>query len=131
MAARRNTQQKGVIQATLCSMHNHPTAGQVYELVRQNHPTISRSTVFRVLGQMAEEGTALRLCLTGSDDRFDGNTHRHSHVRCIECGAVADVPWVPVAPLEDTAGYQLLDCRIEYTGLCPVCQVAAASKKSS
>lgn len=131
MAARRNTQQKSVIFETLCSMHNHPTAGQVYEEVRQKHPTISRSTVFRVLGQMAEEGTALRVCLIGSDDRFDSNTHRHSHIRCSACGAVADVPWVPVAPLRDTAGYQLTDCRVEYTGLCPACQAAAASKRSS
>lgn len=96
MAARRNTLQKSVILETLCSMHNHPTAGQVYEEVRQKYPTISRSTVFRVLEQMAEEGTALRVCLTGSDDRFDSNTHRHSHIRCYVCGAVADVPWVPV-----------------------------------
>lgn len=125
MAARRNTQQKGIIRETLCCMHNHPTAGQVYEEVRRNHPTISRSTVFRVLSQMAEEGLALRVCLTGSDDRFDGNTCRHSHIRCRRCGAVADIPWVTMGTPEDTAGYQITDCRVEYEGLCPDCRKAA------
>ena len=89
---RRNTLQKEIIHRTLCEMCSHPTAAAVYEEVHRLHPTISRSTVYRVLGQMAEEGQILRLGLAGSDDRYDGNIHRHGHVRCRLCGAVADIP---------------------------------------
>ena len=60
MAARRNTQQKEVIRHTLCRMCCHPTAVAVFEEVRRTHPTISRSTVYRVLGQLTEEGEILR-----------------------------------------------------------------------
>lgn len=121
MAATRNTPQKAIILATLCRMGNHPTAGQVYEEVRKSHPTISRSTVYRVLSQMAGDGTVLRVSLAGSDERFDGNTHPHNHIRCRLCGAVADIPWVEVGQPSDTAGYELLGYTVEYSGVCPRC----------
>ena len=122
MADTRNTLQKEIIHQTLCRMNCHPTASMVYEAVRRTHPTISRSTVFRVLGQMAEEGRVLRISLTGSDDRFDGTVCPHGHVRCRRCGAVADIPWVEMAAPSDTAGYLLEGCAVEYRGLCPECQ---------
>ncbi len=122
MAVKRNTLQKEIIRHTLGGMCTHPTAGEVFAEVHRSHPTISRSTVYRVLGQLAEEGEILRLHLSGDDDRYDGNTCRHSHVRCGRCGAVADVPWTDVAPPAETAGYVLTDCAVEYTGLCPACQ---------
>ena len=63
MADRRNTIQKEIIYRTLCQMGNHPTAAMVYSEVHRAHPTISRSTVYRVLSQMAAEGACLRLGL--------------------------------------------------------------------
>ena len=122
MAARRNTQQKEIIRRTLCRMGCHPTAVAVFEEVRRDHPTISRSTVYRVLGQLAEEGTALRLHLAGEDERYDGSTHPHSHVRCTRCGAVADIPAVAMEEPAETAGYLLTGCAVEYAGVCPRCR---------
>ena len=89
MILKRNTLQKGIILSTLCGMDSHPTAGELYEAIHAAYPTISRSTVYRVLGQMAADGQVLRVCLTGSDDRFDGNTCPHNHIRCPRCGAPA------------------------------------------
>ena len=49
----RNTLQKEIILSTLCALNTHPTAPMLYEKIHSTHPTISRSTVYRVLGQMA------------------------------------------------------------------------------
>lgn len=125
MAEKRNTIQKEVIHQTLREMHNHPTAAMVYEKVHQAHPTISRSTVYRVLGQMAEEGIILHLGLAGSDARFDDSIHQHGHVRCRLCGAVADIPAVAIAEPEETDGFLLEGYTVEYRGLCPRCRIAA------
>ena len=127
----RNTLQKEIIHRTLCMMHNHPTAAMVYDRVHQSHPTISRSTVFRVLAQMAEEGTIRRLGLSGSDTRYDGDLHPHGHARCRICGAVADIPWAPMEPPADTGGYLLEECAVEYRGLCPACRRAAEQNSSA
>jgi len=125
MAEKRNTIQKGIIHETLRQMHNHPTAAMVYEKVHEAHPTISRSTVYRVLGQMAEEGSILHLGLAGSDARFDDSTHQHGHVRCRLCGAVADIPAVAIAEPEETEGFLLEGYSVEYRGLCPNCRITA------
>ena len=95
--------------------------------MRRTHPTISRSTVYRVLGQLTEEGEILRLHLAGEDERYDGNTSRHSHVRCTRCGAVADIPAVAMEEPAETRGYLLTGCVVEYAGVCPRCQAASDS----
>ena len=123
--ADRNTMQKEIIHQTLCGMCDHPTAALVYDRVHQRHPTISRSTVYRVLARMAAEGKILRLDLAGSDSRYDGQTAPHGHVRCRVCGTVADIPPVAVDPPGDTAGFLLEDCAGVYRGLCPVCRRSA------
>jgi Fe2+ or Zn2+ uptake regulation protein len=124
----RNTVQKEIIHQTLCEMRNHPTAAMVYERVHRTHPTISRSTVFRVLGQMADAGRVLRLTMDGCDIRYDGDLTPHSHVCCRRCGAVADLPWTKVDPPEDTAGFLLEKCLVEYQGLCPACRERESEK---
>ena len=121
--AKRNTLQKEVILSTLCGLNSHPTAPMLYELVHRTHPTISRSTVYRVLGQMAEEGLVLRLGIAGTEDRYDGDTSPHSHIRCRMCGRVDDLPAVEVAPLSSSEGYLVENCAVEYSGLCPKCRL--------
>jgi len=118
----RNTIQKEIIHQTLCRMHNHPTAAMVYEEIHQEHATISRSTVYRVLGQMADEGIILRLGLSGTDSRFDGNVHQHGHVRCRVCGDIKDIPAVLIEEPKDTCGYHIEEYSVEYKGVCPECQ---------
>lgn len=122
MSDSRNTLQKEIIYQTLCCMSNHPTASKVYETIHQDYPTVSRSTVYRVLGSMADEGRILRLNLSGSDTLYDAGIHPHGHVRCRICGAVADIPPVEMSAPADTAGFILETCSVEYSGLCPCCR---------
>lgn len=123
--ADRNTLQKEIILSTLCQMHSHPTAAMVYDQVHQKHPTISRSTVYRVLARMAEDGKILRLDLAGGDARFDGELSPHSHIRCRICGAVADIPPADVPSPADAKGFLLEDCAVVFRGICPKCRNSA------
>lgn len=120
--ADRNTLQKDIIYRTLCAMACHPTAAAVYSRIHRDHPSVSRSTVYRVLSRMAEEGRILRLDLAGSDSRYDGRTAPHAHARCRLCGAVADLPPMEVGTPEDTGGFLLESCAVVYRGLCPACR---------
>ena len=120
----RNTLQKEIIRSTLCTLKSHPTASMLYELIHSKHPSISRSTVYRVLGQMAEEGTILRLGVAGSENRYDGTTEQHSHICCRACGRVDDLPVVEVSPVADSAGYLIENCSVVYSGICPECRAA-------
>ena len=120
---KRNTMQKEIILSALCSLKTHPTAPMLYEIIHREHPTISRSTVYRVLGQMVDEGTALRLGIAGTEDRYDGDTSPHSHIRCRMCGSVDDLPPVEVSPLSSSEGYLVESFAVEFSGLCPKCRL--------
>lgn len=123
---KRNTPQKRIVMQTLADMGNHPTASMVYENVHKEHPTISKSTVFRILGNAATDGDVLRLHMAESDDRFDHQCHDHYHIRCIDCGRVDDVemPYLSniYSQITDTQGYQIMGHDIEFRGVCNSCR---------
>ena len=88
----RQTKQKQIIYEALQTL-DHPTATEVYGYVHNMYPTVSRATVFRVLGGFAANGRALELRAAGDEIRYDYNVMPHYHAHCRECGRVADV-WV-------------------------------------
>ena len=124
---KRNTLQKRIVSDVFCEMHNHPSAGMVYEAVREKYPNISRATVYRLLAEAAEEGKIKRLKLTDANDRYDITLERHYHVVCRECGAVADVESELVddelaREAVGREGFCIEGCHVEFVGLCEGCR---------
>ncbi|HFQ79833.1 MAG TPA: transcriptional repressor [Desulfobacterales bacterium] len=121
----RMTRQRKVILERLRSVTSHPTADEMYEMVRQDLPKISLGTVYRNLELMSEEGVVLKIDVGGSKKRFDGNTSTHYHLRCLNCGRVDDLHMEPVKGVEAEAaalsGYQVMTHSLEVRGLCPAC----------
>ena len=125
---RRNTPQRRVIHEELCRLASHPTAAEIYAAVRKRLPRISLGTVYRNLDVLHEDGMIDKLEFAGAETRFDGITDPHCHVRCIECGAIADVtePEVDLAYRPATLkGFRVLGHRLEFTGYCPDCDPSA------
>lgn len=122
---KRNTRQKKLIFSCLEQRTDHPSAGMLYEQVRQIDPHISKGTVYRVLADAAAEGMILRLSFPGTDDRFDYLTEGHYHIRCRMCGRVSDVRMDYLYGLEydihDSGGFTVEGHNMEFYGLCPEC----------
>lgn len=122
----RMTRQRTVILETLCRLHSHPTADELYEEVRRELPNVSLGTIYRNLDVLARLGRVRRLESGGAQARFDGETSPHYHVRCQRCGKVDDVPMTAGTrirrPRKSAHGFQILDHRIEFEGLCPACR---------
>ena len=121
--------QKEIVSGTLKQMHNHPTADAVYETVHLTYPSISKATVYRILNQMAQDGTALRVSVPNAADRFDDTFAPHYHVRCTDCGRVEDltIPLysMPDIPRDKACGFQVTGCSLLFEGLCPDCEAHA------
>jgi Fur family transcriptional regulator, ferric uptake regulator len=122
----RITAQRRIIVEELSKVHSHPTAGEIYELVRKRLPRISLGTVYRNLEILSEFGMIQKLEMAGTPKRFDGRVENHCHVRCIRCGRVDDV-FVDPEPMFDEAlteigDYEILGHRIEFVGLCAECK---------
>ena len=108
------------------STMDHPTADWVHRQARRRLPRIGLGTVYRNLKKLAEEGVIREIHTGGHPARFDGNTGRHYHIRCLGCGRVNDLPMTVDTRLEDQAGramnYRILGHQVEVLGLCPSCQ---------
>ena len=121
----RMTRQRRVILEELRKVKTHPSADEVYEMVRKRLPRISLGTVYRNLEILSESGEIKKLEPGSSLKRFDGNPSEHFHIRCIRCSRIADMPMasdfeIDLADMTPTE-YEILGHRLEFFGLCPHC----------
>ena len=121
----RMTRQRRAILEALTRVRTHPTADEVYRMVRRRLPRISLGTVYRNLELLSERGLIGKLEAGGSRRRFDADVREHYHVRCLGCGRVADVSASPAISSTRTvrgeSGYEIVGHRLEWVGLCPRC----------
>ena len=122
------TEQCRAVLDALASVNTHPTAAEVYEMVRKQLPDVSQGTVYRNLRKLIELGYAQELDYGSGASHFDACVEPHYHVRCVECGRLADLPIEhELAPCLDEArraaeGWDISEHRIEFMGLCPDCR---------
>ncbi len=120
------TRQRRVILDALRAERSHPTAGEVYQSVRNRLPKLSLATVYRNLAKLSEQDLIRRIDSADGISRYDAVTREHYHARCVRCGKLADVDLTPPTQLDEQArqdsGYQIVGHRLEFVGLCPHCQ---------
>ena len=121
----RLTTQRQIILEELGKVTSHPTANEVYDMVRKRLPRIGLGTVYRNLELMADSGIILKLEVGGTQKRFDATVAPHYHVRCSFCGKVDDIDIEvqnKINQIAETASdYMILGHHIEFSGMCPRC----------
>ncbi len=121
----RLTPQRQIILEELSKVKTHPTANEIYDMVRKRLPRIGLGTVYRNLDLMAENGLILKLEVGGTQKRFDATTDLHYHIRCSECGRVDDIDMEVLPQIDqaaaDATGWHILGHHIEFTGICKTC----------
>ena len=121
----RMTTQRKVILEELKKLDTHPSADEIYEVVRLRLPRISLGTVYRNLDLLSELGAIQTLELSGALKRFDWDTNKHYHIRCVRCNRVEDAPVAPLNQLEDelyaSTVFEIVGHNLEFIGLCPKC----------
>lgn len=132
-APMRLTTQRQVILEELVKVSSHPTANEVYDMVRQRLPRVGLGTVYRNLELMAETGMILKIEVGGTQKRFDATVHPHYHVRCTECGKVDDVKMPVQQGINEIAAqvshYQIHGHHVEFTGVCRDCASSQQEEK--
>lgn len=123
---RRNTIQCTLVLEMVNKMKDHATADEVYQELAQEHPNISRGTVYRNLQRLCEMGKIRKREVPCGADRFDHLCSDHYHVKCVKCGHLFDVDMTYIADLEktirDTHGFVFTEHDIIFKGICPECQ---------
>ena len=125
----RMTRQRRVILEELFKVDTHPSADEVYAMVRKRLPRISLGTVYRNLEILAGSGDIQKLEPGYTLKRFDGKTENHYHLRCVRCDRVVDAPVdfeVTIRhDLKNETDFKIIGHKLELMGICPACSTQA------
>jgi Fe2+ or Zn2+ uptake regulation protein len=132
------TAQRRLILEVLEHSGDHPTAEEVYFLVKQADPNLNLSTVYRTLRWLeAEDLVSTRLFNEGRrQERFDAALpSEHHHFMCVKCKGVIEFDTDLIAAIKDQfekdSGASVESGSIVLYGLCPMCRRGAAPSSES
>ena len=132
-AGSRISSQRRAIIDYLASATSHPSARQVFNEVKMKHPDLSLATVYNTLGVLTRLGLIKVMQFDVTDNRYEPNVAPHLNLICTSCGKIEDLAQVlPVQPeeIKEKVGFEVLDSRLEYYGLCAECKAVAQEKPS-
>lgn len=116
---RRETEQRNIVYEAARSLY-HPTAEEVYALLASKNSGVGRTTVFRNLAVLTEEGKFVKLCFADQPTRYDTNPLPHDHFVCEYCGKIIDLKSCGKVALP--SGLNVTSASITFYGVCPDCE---------
>jgi Fur family transcriptional regulator, ferric uptake regulator len=123
----KQTAQREEIVKQFVRMDGHVSAEELYDRLRETHPGIGFSTVYRTLNLLADCGMARRVSFGDGRTRFDTNvSDHHDHLVCEACGNTVEFSNSEVERIQDDVaaahGFEIHHHRLELYGLCPDCR---------
>lgn len=122
----RVTPQRIAICDLLVASETHPTATELYEQLKPQHPSLSLATVYNTLDVLVGVGMVNALGSLG-DDRvhFDANLSPHINLACVKCHKIVDTNSDCTDELDrevaQKTGFQISGSSLLFFGTCPQC----------
>lgn len=120
------TPQREIIYRELSKSEDHPYADVVFKMVKKTFPNISYDTVYRTLMTFARIGLLDIVEGYGEPKRFDTNTNKHHHFRCLNCNKIIDIYNGDFGnlkiPEKIRKKYKVVGSKVIIEGICPECK---------
>ena len=105
----------------------HMNVDEIYETVRQSHPTLSLATVYKNIVTMVEKGVLVEVPIVGHKSKYEIRKEEHIHLVCRSCGAVIDRPFdeellTGTDAVAHRSAFVLEGRQINLYGLCADCR---------
>ncbi len=84
------TPQRVAIYEAIVKLNNHPTAENVIEYIKVNHPNISVGTVYKVLDFLVGHSLLKKVKTEKDIMRYDAVLSNHHHLYCAETDRIED-----------------------------------------
>ena len=84
------TPQRVAIYEAIVLLNNHPTAENIIEYIKTNHPNISVGTVYKVLDSLVENQLLRRVKTEKDIMRYDAVMNNHHHLYCAQTDRIED-----------------------------------------
>lgn len=124
------TSQRRAVLEALAESGGHPSAEDVYLVVKKKNPRVALGTVYQALSVLEKIGVVESKHWSESPTRYDLNLEPHLDIRCVRCGEVAEVPGVEFGDLErrirSNTPYDVTRTSVLIEGVCPRCAASRA-----
>lgn len=84
------TPQRIIIMEAIFLLDNHPTADNVIEYIRKNHPNIATATVYKILDTFVSHGLINRVKTERDSMRYDAVLESHHHLYYSDSDRIED-----------------------------------------
>ncbi len=120
------TSQRRAVLDALKDFKGHPSAEEVYLLVKKRNPKVALGTVYQALSVLEEIGLIEAKHWSDSPVRYDLNMEPHYDIRCTRCDEVAEIAGVEfedfAARIRNNTAYEVTNAALVIEGVCPDCQ---------
>jgi Fur family peroxide stress response transcriptional regulator len=125
------TPQRLAIVRILAKSEGHPSVEDIYNLIKQDFPTMSLATVYRNIILIKSLGEILELGFPDGSNRYDGNKpYPHPHVICIKCKKIVDPNLDSLEDMKKEVSaetkFKILNHRLDFFGICSNCMAVKA-----
>lgn len=84
------TPQRIAILEAIVKLNNHPSADNVIDYIRKNHPNIATATVYKVLEALVENGLIKKVKTEKDIMRYDAFLEKHHHLYSSDSDRIED-----------------------------------------
>ncbi|MFK7900149.1 MAG: Fur family transcriptional regulator [Cyclobacteriaceae bacterium] len=84
------TSQRLVIYSVLSGLKSHPSTEDVYNLLKNDNPSISLATVYKTLETFVSAGLCRKVMSKSGSMRYDSNVNEHGHIYCENTEEIID-----------------------------------------
>ena len=117
------TPQRVAILEAIIMLNNHPTAENIIDFIRKNHPNIATATVYKVLAIMVENKLIKKVKTDRDIMRYDAIMEKHHHLYCSETDRIEDYIDDELNTMIDEyfkqkkiSGFQIEDIKLQIIG---------------
>jgi Fur family transcriptional regulator, ferric uptake regulator len=96
------------------------TVPTLVEKLKKQHSDLNKTTVYRALEFLLEEGIVCRHNVSGNELSFELRDHHHDHLVCTNCGQLQTVDCL-VHPPRQVGGFVVDHHHLTLYGLCEKC----------
>ena len=122
----KHTKQREAILDVFLQVSGHITADEIFQRVREMHPSIGFTTVYRTMKLLCDAGLAIERHFDDGVARYEIEHEHHDHLVCTRCGTIVEFECAMIERAQEEIGkrygFRLLRHRHELYGHCPECQ---------
>ncbi len=103
---------------------SHPTVDEIFQALKEEIPTLSKTTVYNTLHLFMEKDLATALFTDFTKRRYDIMDVPHAHFHCTECDEIHDIFDMTPPEIEEDAveGFLSKEAQLTIKGVCPSCR---------